>query len=76
MDDFDLSYQRLTIDCPNCHFSLDILVKQVVAEETIICPGCLQEIKLIDEDSSTKNMGRKINSAFEDLSNSLSKFRR
>ncbi len=36
--------------CPNCLFEIEVLLKQVVAEELILCPGRTKEIKLIDED--------------------------
>ena len=76
MSDFDLSYTSITIECPNCHFQIDILLKQVIAEETIICPGCLQDIKLFDEGSAALHANQKINNALEELAKSLRNFGR
>jgi hypothetical protein len=71
MEDFDLSYNSISIDCPHCQFQIDILLKQVMAEETIICPGCLQDIKLIDEGSAALNANRDIQNALDELTKSL-----
>ena len=76
MGDFDISYHVVTIECPNCHFLLDILIKQVIAEETIICSGCLQDIKLIDEGSSSIHANQEINNALEELAKSFKKLGR
>ncbi len=32
MGDFDISYNSVTFECPNCQFQIDILNKQVIAE--------------------------------------------
>jgi hypothetical protein len=63
----DLSNQIITIECPNCRFSIEILLKQVMAEEPIICPGCLQDIKLTDEGSSTQHAQRDLNNILGDF---------
>lgn len=67
MADFDISYNSVSVECPNCQFQIDILLKQVIAEETIICPGCLHDIKLIDEGSATLHANRDINNAPDEL---------
>lgn len=73
MSDFDISYHSVTIDCPNCQFQIDILIKQVIAEETIICPGCLSDIHFIDEGSSAVHANQEINNSFDDLTKSIRK---
>ena len=67
----DLSYQIFTIECPNCQFSLDVLCKQMMAEEIVICPGCLSEIQLVDDGSSLKHAQQEIDEAIEDLMRNL-----
>ena len=54
----DLSYLEVDIECPNCGYVTTVLYKQVMAEETIICNGCLREIHLIDEGNSLKHAER------------------
>jgi hypothetical protein len=76
MGDFDISYNSVTVECPNCQFQIDILIKQVIAEETIICPGCLKDIKLVDEGASFLHANREIINALDDLAKSFRKFGR
>jgi len=76
MNDFDISYNLVTVECPECQFQINILIKQVIAEETIICPGCLQDIKLVDEGSSTQHANQETNHALDELKRSLSNFGR
>jgi hypothetical protein len=76
MGDFDISYNSMTVECPNCQYQIDILIKQVVAEETIICSGCLQDIHLIDEGSSAGHANQEINNALDELIKSFRKFGR
>ena len=38
-----------------------------MAEETIICPGCLQDIKLMDEGSSIQHAQRDLNNILGDF---------
>lgn len=71
MGDFDMSYNSVTVECPNCQFQIDILIKQVIAEETIICPGCLQDVKLIDEGSSARHINEEINGTLDKFFKSM-----
>lgn len=56
----DISNHRVKLRCPNCSFETDVQLKQFIAEEIIICPGCLKEIKLIDENGSTSRAQKKL----------------
>ena len=67
----DISYHVLTINCPSCQFSLDVLGKQVMAEEKVICAGCLSEIQLKDNGSSFRHAEQEINNALESLMKSF-----
>jgi Zn finger protein HypA/HybF involved in hydrogenase expression len=67
MSNFDISNHPITIECPNCHFKIDVLLKQVIAEEIIICPGCRNNIKLVDEGGSTRRANQEIKSAIRKL---------
>ncbi len=71
MDEFDISYNSITIECPNCQFQIEVLIKQVIAEETIVCPGCLKDIKLVDDGSSFLHANQEINNALEELTKTL-----
>lgn len=63
----DLSYFSIELNCPICNFILDILMKQVMAEEVVICPGCLSEIQLVDDGGSSNRAQRDINNALKDI---------
>ncbi len=63
----DLSYQEITIECPECQFHFEIFLKQVTAEERVICPGCLAEIQLQDEGGSLSHTEREIEESLRKL---------
>jgi hypothetical protein len=62
-----LSYLSVELNCPNCNFAIDILVKQIMAEEIILCPGCLTEIQLVDVGRASHRAQRDINEALGKL---------
>lgn len=45
----DISFQVINLGCPVCQFTFEVLLKQIINEELIVCPGCLSEIQLVDE---------------------------
>lgn len=73
--EIDLSYQPIELECPQCGYHLDLLLKQVMAEEIVLCPGCLCDIQLIDESGSTQRAQREINEALNNLKKANSKNR-
>jgi hypothetical protein len=67
----DISNIPIRIQCPNCSFEVEVLLKQVIAEEIILCPGCTKEIKLVDKDGSASRAQGEINEALEDFGRKL-----
>jgi transcription initiation factor TFIIIB Brf1 subunit/transcription initiation factor TFIIB len=67
----DLSYLTIELNCPKCNFLVEVILKQVTAEETILCPGCLIEIQLIDEGKSVERAQHDIDEALNDYFRSL-----
>jgi uncharacterized Zn finger protein len=63
----DISNFLISIQCPNCSFEVEVLLKQVIAEEVILCPGCTKEIKLVDENGSASRAQVEINEALGDF---------
>jgi hypothetical protein len=63
----DLSYQVVQLEGPACHFAIEVLLKQAVAEETILCPGCYAEIQLVDEGGSTRRAQGEIEHTLSDF---------
>ena len=71
----DLLHCQVDVTCPSCGYIFEILLRQAAAEETVICPGCRQEIHLVDEDGSTARAERELREALQDLSRIGIKFR-
>jgi hypothetical protein len=46
--DFDIDSHEVDIECPRCHFSNPIWIKQARLRDTIICRGCKSNIRLDD----------------------------
>jgi uncharacterized Zn finger protein len=67
----DISNSSVKIQCPNCSFEIEVLLKQVIAEELILCPGCTKEIKLVDKDGSVSRAQAEIDEALEDFGRQL-----
>ena len=55
------------MQCPKCKFYRSISLLQIAKEETIICHGCLNEIKLIDNNNSVKKSDKNFNNILEDI---------
>jgi Zn finger protein HypA/HybF involved in hydrogenase expression len=72
----DISYQAIELACPNCHYTVEVLLKQVMAEEKTLCPGCYAEIQLVDEGGSARQAQAEIDQALADLERQLRRFGR
>jgi len=64
---FDLLETKITLNCPECDFENEVVLKQVSKEEEIICTGCLQTIKLKDNDKSTSAAAEGLKKSLDDL---------
>jgi endogenous inhibitor of DNA gyrase (YacG/DUF329 family) len=71
----DILSHSVTITCPNCSFEIEVLLKQVKSEESIICPGCSKDIQLVDEGGSVSRAQTEINEALEGFGRQLSRIR-
>ena len=65
----DFSYLSIDLVCPKCGFSIEILYRQITAEETIICLGCLEEIQLVDDGGSGRRLESDLNDGLDQLGN-------
>jgi peptide subunit release factor 1 (eRF1) len=72
----DISYQVVDLECPSCRYAVEVLVKQVIAEEKVLCPGCYAEIQLVDEGGSARRVQSKIDEALASLERQLRRFGR
>ena len=67
----DISFQAVEIECPQCNYVIEVLLKQVMAEETVLCPGCHAEIQLVDEGGSARQAEADLDAALSDLERQL-----
>jgi peptide subunit release factor 1 (eRF1) len=72
----DLSYHVVELECPACQYAIEVLLKQVMAEEIVLCPGCYAEIHLVDEGGSTRKAQGALEEALSELERQLKGFGR
>jgi hypothetical protein len=53
-----------------------VLLKQVISEEILICPGCYQEIQLLDEEGAVRRAQAEIGEALSELERQIKRFGR
>jgi hypothetical protein len=67
---------EVNVDCPRCHFSNPIWIKQARLRDVIICRGCKSNIQL-DDSMNTVRMGvRSVNSALNRLRHQIQSINR
>jgi hypothetical protein len=72
----DLSKIWLDIECPRCHYGIQIQMIDVKCEKTIFCHNCKITIELSDNEGSVHSGIDKISSSLNELENTLKKFGR
>jgi len=72
----DLAFDIVELECPGCSYAIEVLLKQIMVEETILCPGCYAEIQLIDEGGSTRKAQSEVEQALSDLERQIRRFGR
>lgn len=70
---FDLGKTKISINCPSCEFVNKVTLDDVSKGKEIICKGCLNIIKLVDKDNSTKKSVKSVKKSIDNLSNTLKK---
>ena len=73
-----LNLDKIEIEfpCPNCGFSNKASLQQIRLGEIVICSGCHNNIKLVDEDASTQRAIERIKESFKDLKRTIEKINR
>jgi len=71
MDILNLDKIQIDIPCPKCNYQNKVSFQDIKKQVTIICRGCLREIKLVDKEGSVKQSTKKINSSLNDLHNTI-----
>ena len=73
-----IDFNEIWVDfeCPTCGYMVDAQMIDVKTESTVSCHCCKTRIKLVDQDASTHTGMRDIESAMDDLENTLKNFGR
>lgn len=61
----DISHVVVEYKCPKCSWPMEVLLKQAIAEENVICPNCLIDIQLVDKDGSCGRAQRDIDEVLD-----------
>lgn len=69
--DMDLGNQPSSVECPNCGTAIEVLVNQVVAEETVVCPNCQTEVQLKDKRGAVSRAEAEATAALEKLQHAV-----
>ena len=70
---FDLSQQKVTLNCPSCKRALQATIKQITNQAIVRC-SCGQEIQLKDNNGSSRKAVNDVNKAFNDLDKMFKNF--
>ena len=55
------------VTCPRCEYVTDVRVQDVELEGMVLCPGCRETIRLVDDAYSTRTSLRRIRNAEREL---------
>lgn len=69
----DIGNIEASITCQKCGCDNNVLLRQIKAEETIICSGCKGSIRLVNYMHSYEEAENEINKALEDAKTTISK---
>ena len=72
----DISHSIIEYKCPKCSWPIEVLLKQAIAEEIVICPNCLIDIQLVDKDGSCGRAQNDIDEALDDFKREIERFGR
>jgi uncharacterized paraquat-inducible protein A len=61
----------ITIECPECGCPIGVQLRRVIAGAGTFCPACQIYITFKDERAGSRTAGRALESAFADLSKTI-----
>ena len=63
----------ITLECPNCNYSMDVELLSVQLEAIVFCPCCKATVQLVDGDASLHGAQEEADSAIKDFTEDLKK---
>jgi hypothetical protein len=67
----DLMGHPMDVPCPRCAYPVWVVLAEVVAGITVICPCCRVQIRLVDETGSVQVVNAQVQEALDDLAKTL-----
>ena len=61
----------MDVPCPRCGYPVWVVLAEVAAGITVICPCCRVQIRLVDETGSVQVANAQVQEAFDDLAKTL-----
>ncbi|NLD25657.1 hypothetical protein GX656_03425 [Candidatus Dojkabacteria bacterium] len=70
---FNLGNTQIKIPCPECQYENEVSLEDIAKQRTIICGGCLKEIRLVDNNSSTNQAIKETRRSVQNLKDTIKK---
>jgi uncharacterized Zn finger protein (UPF0148 family) len=67
----DLMGHPMDVPCPRCGYPVWVVLAEVAAGITVICPCCRTGIRLVDETGSVQVVNAQVQEALHDLAETL-----
>jgi hypothetical protein len=67
----DLMGHPMGVPCPQCEYLVWVVLAEVVAGITVICPCCRVQIRLVDATGSVQVVNAQVQEALDDLAKTL-----
>lgn len=59
--------QGIDLPCPSCRYAVWVILVEVVAGISVICPVCRVRIRLVDQSGSVQVISSQIEHALDDI---------
>ena len=67
----DIDNIAIDVQCPSCHFSNTVTLRQIRLRDVIICRGCKANIRLEDHLNTARKTVRSVQRAIRELQEQL-----
>lgn len=63
----NLGGHKVNAKCPNCGFTIKIILDEAKKGITKVCPGCKKNVKLVDKNNSIKQAEKSLDTLMNDI---------